>query len=36
MERKRLTADVLDARAEANGYKRRIYREEDSRRDYET
>jgi hypothetical protein len=32
MARKKATADELDARAEANGYQREAYREEDSHR----
>jgi hypothetical protein len=31
--RKKLTADELDAGAEANGYQKGAHREEDSRRD---
>ena len=33
MARKKATADELDARAEANGYRRGAHLEEDSRRD---
>jgi hypothetical protein len=33
MVRKKATADELDARAEANGYRRGTHRKEDSRRD---
>ena len=33
MARKKATLDELETRAEANGYRREMHREEDSRRD---